>query len=279
MNEENFRTFWYWINTRHNIYLKKQANEPKPWSDDPIFQDWKFCNIFRRLDRISDYLIKNVIEPHWEDDPALILFNIFAFRAFNWPETYEWMGGWQDDWHLPYVQDSLRKRARDEYQMFSPAYIIRGSTGEPKWKTISNTLNQIWLDKDVLADYILRNPRLESAFDLIMAQKYWCWGQFTTYQVVLDLTYSPILMTASDINTWCSWGNGALKGLRRIWPDMKPTEALEKMRWLQAESPKYLESHMPMMNLQDIEFSLCELSKYLTIKDGGKMKMRYPGRA
>lgn len=277
LNQENLEALWFFINERHRVYLKKEAGEPKPWTDDSAIQSWRFCNIFRRLDRVSDYLIKKVIEPHWEDDSALMLFNIFAFRAFNWPETYEAMGGWQTDWNLERVQARLSDRVWFENQLFSPAYIIRGSTGEPKWKTISRTLTQIWGDAESLIECIEDEPTLQHAFDSIMFNKYWCWGQFTTYQVVLDLTYSPILQDAPDINTWCSWGNGALKGLRRIWPYMRPNEALDKMKWLLAESTENLEPHVPWLTLQDIEFSLCELSKYLTIKGGGKMKMRYAG--
>ena len=62
INEENYRTFWQYIRERYLIYLRKEAKQNKPYSDDKILQEWKFTNVFRQLDTgiqsqcfLSDY--------------------------------------------------------------------------------------------------------------------------------------------------------------------------------------------------------------------------------
>ena len=38
---------------RQKIYIKKKAGEPKPWTEDKIFQSSRFCNVFREQDKTS----------------------------------------------------------------------------------------------------------------------------------------------------------------------------------------------------------------------------------
>lgn len=281
MNEAAYNTFWKFINQRHLIYLKKKAGAPKPWSDDPIFQQWKFCNVFRIYDKQTQLLLEHVIGPHYNDDPAILLFNIFAFRAFNWWPTYERMGGWRTFWDTFTEQGVLEHYVKIENQkLTSGAYMIRGKEGKPKYVSLPETLEDIWNRKEAIIEEIESTTRsLEFAYDAILDEHFWGWGEFTTYQIVLDLTYTLILYNAEDINTWCAFGPGAKRGIRLIYPDLPESEMLSAARGLLLDSPKFLEDHMPAMTLQDVEFSLCELQKYMRIQAGGKSKERYPGYA
>ena len=80
--------FWYMCNERHRIFLAKEAGKPKPWTDDPIFQKYKFTNVFRELDRTTIFVRENIREPLF-DDPELLLFNVALFRQTGAAE------GWQ----------------------------------------------------------------------------------------------------------------------------------------------------------------------------------------
>lgn len=278
MNQEAFSDFWLWINERHRIYLRKEAGEPKPWSSDPIFQEWKFCNVFRPLDTQSKYLIEEVIKPAWNWDPAILLFNIFAFRAFNWAPTYEAIGGYQFEWNERAVAKLLRLHA-EKNKLTSGAYMIRGRQGMSKYRSIAMTLTKVWEYREYMLQQFQDQPiyTLEEAQELFMAMKFWGWGPFTIYQIVLDLTYTKFLQGATDINTWCEFGPGAQRGIKLIYPELKNKEMLEATRGLLLDSPKFLEPHVPTLTLQDIEFSLCELGKYWRIKHGGKSKNKYDG--
>ena len=285
INIEAQNDFWHFVNERHNVYLNKEAGKPKPWTQDSILQQWKFCNVFRKLDKQSQWLINNIIEPHKDLDPATLLFNIFVFRSFNWYPTYEYLsvamnnGEWFEEWDNPKVQDLLRTAVGLNNQLISSAYMIRGLEGKPKWESIPDTLNQIYKDKDELIQVVTSSNELQKAYDFIIFKNYWGWGPFTTYQIMLDLTYTPILNNPSDLNSWCTFGPGAERGLREIWPDIPLTSEwmLEAAKTLLIDQVKYREPQVPELNLQDIEFCLCELSKYRRIKAGGKGKERYNG--
>jgi hypothetical protein len=281
-------TFWMVVNERHHIYLERQAGKSKPWSNDPIFQEWKFCNIFRQLDAQSQWLIKNVIEPHKDDSPGLLLFNIFAFRAFNRYQTYELLSqnNWIKEWSSERAKDALYVLVSAGGQLTSGAYMIRGYLNKPKWESIPDSLSRVWQDRDALVKTIRYNnpanqisPSIEYTVNLLELQKYWGWGPFTCYQIALDLTYTPILEHPRDLNDWCVFGPGAIRGLEAIFPGIKPPEYLEYAKSLVKWQGDWLKDYMPAMNLQDVEFSLCEFQKYWRIMSGVRGKERYNGKA
>ena len=73
------------------IFWKRYCGENPPYSQDEIFQQYKFTNVYRVLDRVSQYLLQEVIY-HPE---ALrlkaedLLLNILIFKIFNKIETWE----------------------------------------------------------------------------------------------------------------------------------------------------------------------------------------------
>lgn len=277
MDKEAFETFWYWINERQWVWARKYNGYPKPWSDDPIFQTWKFCNVFRRLDKQSQFLIERVINPHKDADPALLLFNIFMFRAFNWYPTYALLG-WQEKWDPERAKEILALQRDRREQMTSGAYMIRGREGMPKSESIVMTLDKLWWEqKTNLSQIAMHNNSIHDVVEEIVEAKLWGFAEFTAYQIALDLTYSPLMPAPHDINSWCAFGPGAERGIKLIWPDAKRSQYLELAQALRAVQIDHLKTHVPSMNLQDIEFCLCELSKYMRIKNGGKSKEKYNG--
>ena len=59
--QEVYNLYWYFASERQNIFWKKMNGESSPWTDDQILQEYKFCNSYRVNDRVSQYLLKNVI--------------------------------------------------------------------------------------------------------------------------------------------------------------------------------------------------------------------------
>jgi hypothetical protein len=91
--------YWRFAARRHEIFLKRARDEPEPWTDDPILQRFKFCNAFRAADRVSQYLIREVIyNPRTEDLEAedvflrIVLFRLFSKEA-TWAALDEAAGG------------------------------------------------------------------------------------------------------------------------------------------------------------------------------------------
>ena len=50
--------FFDFCKERESIRKKRDSGEPFPWSNDPIFQNGRFLNVFREDDRVSKAIIK-----------------------------------------------------------------------------------------------------------------------------------------------------------------------------------------------------------------------------
>ncbi len=75
--------YWYFASERQRMFQRRVAGVPGPCTDDPILREFKFCNVFRAADRVSQYMIRDVCyhgEPCTEDDR---LFQGTAFRTFS----------------------------------------------------------------------------------------------------------------------------------------------------------------------------------------------------
>jgi len=85
---ECFDTYWQFAAERQHIFHSRAAGFPPPWTADPILRQHKFTSVYRAADRVSQYLIKNVIYSG-PQDPAELLFRILLFKVFNRIETWE----------------------------------------------------------------------------------------------------------------------------------------------------------------------------------------------
>lgn len=86
--EPNLRLFFETMYERQMIWKRRFIdNLPRPWTKDKIFQESKFTNVYRELDRNSQWQIKNILL-----DSSLTLRNLIwkmmVFRFFNNPETF-----------------------------------------------------------------------------------------------------------------------------------------------------------------------------------------------
>ena len=87
--EKIYNLYWYFACERQNIFLKKKNGEPAPWTKDEILQEFKFCNSYRVNDRVSQYLLKNVIYNGKKYTDADMIFRIILFKLFNKESTWE----------------------------------------------------------------------------------------------------------------------------------------------------------------------------------------------
>ena len=87
-----------WIVARHEIYLARVRGRPADeWTDDEILKRHKFTNVFRELDRVTQYEIRHVIgigeaEAEAKDNEDTIreaVFRVLIFKIFNRPSTWE----------------------------------------------------------------------------------------------------------------------------------------------------------------------------------------------
>src|SRR5262245_15488685 len=85
-----YDTYWKFAFDRQEVFFKRIYGSTFPWTQDPIIAKYKFTNVYRATDRVSQHLIKEVI--YKKELPAQsdeVLFRILLFKLFNKIETWE----------------------------------------------------------------------------------------------------------------------------------------------------------------------------------------------
>ena len=284
------RQYFRTARERYNIYLRRTADEPLPlrppdyspsWTKDPIFQKYKFCNVFREHDKVTVWLRENWREPY-ADHPNLP-FAMALARLINWPPTLEEIG-FPKRWSPKKALDVLYQRKLKGKKVYTGAYLL-GSC--PKGTTraeylINDVLSPL---RRELSSFIpevypsgFHRSHLESAWEWFRSQR--GIGDFLAYEIVSDLRHTRYLRNALDIITWANAGPGALRGLTRLWGYQPKTRqisgyafpkknALEAMQTLLARSQEARwKLHMPPWEMREVEHWLCEWDKIERVRLG-----------
>jgi hypothetical protein len=86
--EPNLRLFFETMHERQLIWKRRFIDQQeRPWTANKIFQESKFTNVYRELDRNSQWQIKNIL---LDDGLSLknLIWKLMVFRFFNNPETF-----------------------------------------------------------------------------------------------------------------------------------------------------------------------------------------------
>ena len=77
-----FETYWRFAYERQEIFYRRLSGDPRPWTEDAILRAFRFTNVYRASDRVSQYLIRHVIYegPQTTDE---IFFRVFLFKIFQ----------------------------------------------------------------------------------------------------------------------------------------------------------------------------------------------------
>jgi len=272
MDDNVLRTMDYWIKERDLIRVKKESGWKKPWTDDIIFQQYKFCNVRREDDFVTRWFAENWRnEKHW-DSPNFVAAIILG-RTINWPMTLEAIG-FPDPWDAPYAEQILQQIVDRGEKAWTGAYMITaGPTGVPKSRwVIGNSASYFSCPP------ILDPTSLQKSWETIMEAKYPCVGPFIAGQVIADLKQTRHLSSADDWWDWAPVGPGSMRGINRVYgrkigTPISQAQGLREMRVIKKELDLEL-------CLQDVQNCLCELDKYMRVKLGqGKPRSSYPGRA
>ena len=271
---EELDRFCYWQTERESIRVKKEEyKSPPPWTDDPILQEFKFCQVFREDDRTTRWFKTHIREPLADDRDVLMATIIF--RWFNWIPT----GRTLLDHDLLSNWDSQKavKEITKQPKWVTGAYIIKTPNGMDKVTGVADCISNMWEHRYTLLVKIEDNPRsLEQCWKWLREFPYM--GPFMAYEVVTDLRHTYLLRDAEDIMTWANAGPGAMRGLNRLTG--RPLDFSHRTHDWNTEMQELFElvirrlpAHIAMRNdrvyeLRDIEGGLCEFDKYSRILKG-----------
>lgn len=241
------KRFFYWINERHSIYLKKLAGEGRkdkgyPWTKDPILRSYRFTNPFRQNDKVTKqwadrYATLMALEKTGQQIPDdLILFHLCMFRLFNYAPTYDALnfgimkhgGKWDKEKAIAILKERRDGENSTDTQIFTGAYMITPGGYKDKIEAYCNVLDQLWdgrTEKQKAkrrskprrvrwAAIIRKRQSMRRATKLLC--KLECVGPFIAYEIVCDLRHTRILADAKDIDTWANAGPGAKRGIHRL---------------------------------------------------------------
>lgn len=266
----------YWIQERESIRLKKEAGEPKPWTTDEILQKYKFCNICRKDDRVSRWLVDNWYKPH--GNHPNILTAITLARQLNNTDSLEAVG-FPLKWEAKRVRSVLEKRVKDGLKNFSAAYMITGTLGGTKIEQIVHKV----------VTPLHNNPpeivweSMEETHRLLMP--YAGFSTFIAGQVVADLRLArPGVNCWIDRMCWAPKGPGSKRGMNRLQGRDKD-DALKQEQFLSEliEFIQECEDNLPAsvtdrLEAMDYQNCLCEFDKYeRTLWEGRRPKQLYNG--
>jgi hypothetical protein len=265
----------HWINHRWTIYVKKSRGEHAPWTNDRILQNFRFCNVHRENDRVTQF-----VRDEWRNDnggehnlvPALVLA-----RMFNLPSTLRALG-FPYEWDTDRMIDIVKDMRADKQKIFNGAYLI--TTCGVKMDKVDYVF-RVANDVRGLGFQTLHRPTtLEETHRLFTTIK--GLGDFLAGQVIADLKNTPgyPLETAPDRFTWATPGPGSMRGLARLEGSHRPSKGHFLARMQAARTPvDRLLLKMPIIDAQDFQNCLCEFDKWdRTYLGQSRPKQRYDGR-
>lgn len=307
----NLELFFSTMKERQDMFFKRFNKKPMPWTDDEILSENKFTNIYRELDRQSQWLITNILLKLDEDGECLkdLFYYIILFKYYNNNEFFDlWKG-------LGTTMNGLPKRENYNPDFFYTRMLETRKKGVNPFTIAypTNTVVCTGKSRDYCFAYKVI-PELISNIDNIFeiyqtkSLKHFIKSleslpsvsTFLAHEFFQDFTYITKYCSNNtfkyDQNDYTNVGPGCEVGIRLIFPNLQTkNEKVQAIHDLRDLSPtllselgdfKYL--HFNKVNkeyyfseewnltLHNIEFWLCEYSKYWKMLIGkGKQRSKY----
>jgi len=269
--------FVAFVRERHAIYERRQAGQPWPWTDNEILQKWRFCNMYRALDKTTIEIWNEYLWPHANDEH--VWFALVPARLFNKTSTLQALGypvPWSYE-HFVEVISSLGKGERYGGAYISPVGVKE--IGRDKHLTQADyTLGPMWRDREQLQP----RPGMTLADFTDGLRRYPGIDGFIAAQIAADAKQVEPLKSALDHAIFALSGTGSRKGMNFIlgrkanapwrrddrdwYPRLSELHAII--------TPRYQALGLPVPDYQDTQNQLCEFSKYFEASSGAKTKLK-----
>lgn len=271
--EKIYNLYWYFAAERQNIFYKKLNGEEAPWTDDKILQEYKFCNSYRASDRVSQYLIKNVIYNGKKYSNEDVIFRIILFKIFNKESTWEILCNKLGDVELRNFSFSRYCRILEEaknngYKIYTDAYMSCANKAfgyDKKHENHIALLEKMFI-KDKMQNKILNSKNMKEAFNII--RSYELIGDFMAYQLVTDINYSEVVDFSEREFTIA--GPGSERGIKKCFTDLEGMTKEDIIKWMCDNQDKEFRKlgiefkdlgGRPLQYI-DCQNLFCELDKY-----------------
>ncbi len=256
--------FFNFCKERENIRIKRNNGDEFPWSNDPIFQQGRFLNVFREDDRGSKAILQ--FAKNLENDLPALIHALFFSRWCNRQETLNQLTSSilsqqnelintlhnLDPWcnTTAYPVENVQWNGK-EYNRIDTATILFERIKEP----LTNIITEA--NGDVIAATKLVNNQFQMKND------------FPIFMAVIDIAWfrPDIIDPSSHVPT----GIGAVAYLDRLQKHFdldNHQQTCDRMIKIQKEYwPEAKRKFQPI----DIEYLSCECRKYYSYVNGTKL--------
>lgn len=269
-----YELYWRFASRRQAAFEHRLAGKNAPWSDDPILQEFKFCNVYRAADRVSQYMIREVCYAEEAGTPADRAFQIVAFRTFSkistWKRLIALLG------RSPRIRDladgsfvaALNRIKREEGGLYTGAFILCATKafGHDEKHHNHAALFEKMFVQDAVADRLIGANSFEGIVRTL--ESYPLMGPFMAYQTAVDLNYSEL--TDFSENDYTQAGPGAVRGLAKVFENLGDYAPSEAIQWMvDQQQAEFERLDLPFSGLFgrplhaiDCQGLFCETDKY-----------------
>ena len=274
-----YDTYWRFAAERQGVFFRKLGGKEPPWTDDPIIARHKFTNAYRASDRVSQYLIRNVIYDGDQSVPE-VFFRTILFKLFNKIDTWELLTSclgmitWEG-YSFDLIDGLLSRALASKTRIYSGAYIMpSGSTAFGYRQKHRNHLKLLERMMDDEVPYQVSGATsMRQAFEIL--RSYPMIGDFLAYQFVTDLNYSEVC-DFSEME-FVVPGPGARDGIHKCFSDLGGLSEPDIIK-LVTDRQEYELGRLGIafrslwgrrLQLIDCQNLLCEVSKYARVRHPG----------
>jgi len=259
---------------REHIRHRRLAGDAPPWTQDPIFQQWRFTNVHREHDKTTTWFREHVRS---KLDGRAAVEATLIFRWFNRVETGEvvedlLLNGWD--------RGEAERRLKTVRPLVTGAYMIKSPPGLSKLQGLLDCIDQA---RRLLPAQPLWSG-LQEAWNALLVIPYL--GPFLCHEIVTDLRWTSVLSHADDVNTWSNCGPGATRGMGCVVagnPEhFNRGSARDQAAMLDAMGELLAMSHdgfwpqaWDPWELHEVEMWACEFAKYRNAQAGYRLKRKF----
>lgn len=295
LDDEVVQAWKEYVLERERVRVAKESGFHKPWTNDRMLQNYRFCNNNREDDTVTQWIKKWIRDPY-AHHPNLWLMLALA-RNINWPPTLlelmeDKKHAWpRDQWDPARCREIMNARKARGEKLYSGAYMLNAQYGKENKKaddkayfTCYIVMLPFWDQHDDMTTEILQ-PDRTLAHVSTMLQRGHGWGGFMAGQVIADMKMTPFLSDAPDWWTWAVSGPGSRRGLNLIygravetsWREGDWIKALTDFRAVALKELKAKgklgNSIAAFLDAQNLQNTLCEFGKYVR----GYSRTKYNG--
>jgi hypothetical protein len=278
----------YFIWEREAIRIARENGHSAPWTKDPVLAKYKFTNIHRSDDRVSQWVIDKFIEPAAANGDEDLWFTLLIARLINWPPTLQALINKgvipckPENFDADMFEHTLERLKNDGKKVYSGAYMLYPTKMEPggnKSKAVAKYIIGSAIENADNIRAALWVNENGMSIEKFVAELSKCFGisTFIAGQVAADLTYTG--MDVEDLFTYAPIGPGSSRGLNYLLG--RAPFATWKQKEFNAELSNifsHIIEHLEIvdMTLHDVQNCMCEFSKYCRAVLGeGKPKTTY----